>query len=119
MDPRAGWRELREIQVHAITEVYGGEHDLIVAASTVGGKTEAAFLPLISQVLEAPAEQARFDLLYIGSLKALITDQAGRLSDICRDSALPVVPYPVATSRQSPLGDPQAAVFLSQVEFDK
>ncbi|TMV85584.1 DEAD/DEAH box helicase, partial [Thioclava sp. BHET1] len=88
-----GWGELRDIQVRAINEIYDGSQDLIVAASTAGGKTEAAFLPLISQVFEAPAEQEGFDLLYIGPLKALITDQAGRLNDICRDSGLPVVPW--------------------------
>lgn len=88
-----GWRELREIQARAIMEIYDGGHDLIVAASTAGGKTEAAFLPLISQALEAPAEQTGFDLLYIGPLKALITDQARRLDDICHDSGLPVVPW--------------------------
>lgn len=88
-----GWSELREIQARAIEEICDGSHDLIVAASTAGGKTEAAFLPLISQVLEAPTDQEGFDLLYIGPLKALITDQAGRLGDICRESGLPVVPW--------------------------
>ena len=74
-------------------EITGSDADLIVAASTAGGKTEAAFLPLISQVLDAPAEKSGFDLLYIGPLKALITDQAGRLKEICREAELPVVPW--------------------------
>lgn len=88
-----GWRELRDIQARAINYILDQEGDLIVAASTAGGKTEAAFLPLISQILDAPSDLGGFDLLYIGPLKALITDQAGRLEDICRDVELPVVPW--------------------------
>lgn len=88
-----GWQELRQIQAEAVHAVVGGADDLIISATTAGGKTEAAFLPLISQVLQDPVEFGGFDLLYIGPLKALITDQARRLSDICRDSGLPVVPW--------------------------
>lgn len=88
-----GWRDLRDIQARAIHAVCDGENDLIVAAGTAGGKTEAAFLPLISQVLASPSEGTGFDLLYIGPLKALITDQAARLQDICQTSELPVVPW--------------------------
>jgi len=88
-----GWRELRDIQARAINSIHDRNGDLIVAASTAGGKTEAAFLPLISRVLDAPSEEGGFDLLYIGPLKALITDQAGRLEDICREADLPVVPW--------------------------
>ncbi|TKD17837.1 DEAD/DEAH box helicase [Rhodobacter capsulatus] len=88
-----GWRELRDIQSRAIGAICDGQGDLILAAATAGGKTEAAFLPLISQVLQAPAAEPGFDLLYIGPLKALITDQARRLEDICAESGLPVVPW--------------------------
>jgi len=88
-----GWHELRAIQSQAIHDILDSDADLIIAASTAGGKTEAAFLPLISQVLEAPAGSSGFDLLYIGPLKALITDQAGRLEKVCREIELPVVPW--------------------------
>ena len=71
-----GWRELRDIQARSIRTICESNADLIVAASTAGGKTEAAFLPLISQVLDEPSGGTGFDLLYIGPLKALITDQA-------------------------------------------
>jgi ATP-dependent helicase Lhr and Lhr-like helicase len=87
-----GWAELRPLQVQAIQAILGGEADQIIAASTAGGKTEAAFLPLISQVLESDAS-AGFDLLYIGPLKALITDQARRLDAICQEAELPVIPW--------------------------
>ena len=88
-----GWRELRHIQSQAIQAITGGTADLIIGATTAGGKTEAAFLPLISQVLDEPSKSTGFDLLYIGPLKALITDQAGRLEEICREVELPVTPW--------------------------
>lgn len=88
-----GWRELRDIQARSIRTIYETNADLILAASTAGGKTEAAFLPLISQVLDEPSGGTGFDLLYIGPLKALITDQAMRLEGICQEAELPVVPW--------------------------
>ena len=89
-----GWRELRDIQARTIHAVYTDcAKDLIVAASTAGGKTEAAFLPLISQVLDTPSQRVGFDLLYVGPLKALITDQADRLKDICSEAELSVTPW--------------------------
>lgn len=88
-----GWRELRDIQARSIKTICEANADLIVAASTAGGKTEAAFLPLISQVLDKPFDGTGFDLLYIGPLKALITDQAMRLEGICQEAELPVVPW--------------------------
>ena len=88
-----GWTGLRPLQAGSIRAIMGGEADQIVAASTAGGKTEAAFLPLISQVLLDPGKGPGFDLLYIGPLKALITDQARRLDDVCHDTGLPVVPW--------------------------
>jgi ATP-dependent Lhr-like helicase len=88
-----GWRELRDIQARSIRTICETNADLIVAASTAGGKTEAAFLPLISQALDEPFDGTGFDLLYIGPLKALITDQAMRLDGICQEAELPVVPW--------------------------
>lgn len=88
-----GWKELRDIQARATHVLMDGNRDLIVAASTAGGKTEGAFLPLLSQVLDEPSEGSGFDILYVAPLKALITDQARRLEDICRDTDLPVTPW--------------------------
>lgn len=88
-----GWRELRDIQARSIRTICETNTDLIVAASTAGGKTEAAFLPLISQVLDEPSDGTGFDLLYIGPLKALITDQAMRLGGMCQEAELPVIPW--------------------------
>ena len=88
-----GWSNLRPIQTDTIHAVMDSTDDVIVSASTAGGKTEAAFLPLVSRVLENPAETSGFDLVYIGPLKALITDQAMRLDDMCQEMDLPVFPW--------------------------
>lgn len=88
-----GWQELRHIQSEAIHSITGGTADLIIAATTAIGKTEAAFLPLISEVIHDPSQCVGFDVLYIGPLKALITDQAIRLEQICHELELPVTPW--------------------------
>lgn len=88
-----GWKELRDIQARATHVLMESNTDLIVAANTAGGKTEAVFLPLLSQVLKDPREESGFDILYVAPLKALITDQARRLEDICRDIDLPITPW--------------------------
>ena len=88
-----GWSNLRPIQTDTIHAVMDSTADVIVSARTAGGKTEAAFLPLISRALENPAETSGFDLVYIGPLKALITDQAMRLDEMCRELDMPVIPW--------------------------
>ena len=87
-----GWRSLRDIQERAIPLLVNGDDDVIITAATAGGKTEAAFLPLISQVLERPGSGG-FDLLYVGPLRALINDQFERLEDLCERAELPVFPW--------------------------
>lgn len=87
-----GWGELRDIQEKAISILLGGDRDLIIAAPTAGGKTEAAFLPLVSSVLDTPGPGG-FDLVYVAPLKALIKDQLGRMEDLCKQTELPVYPW--------------------------
>ena len=57
-----GWRELRDIQARSIRTICETNADLIIEASTAGGKTEAAFLPLISQVLDEPFDGTGSDV---------------------------------------------------------
>ena len=55
---------------------------------SASGKTEAAFLPVLTQVSEKPS--ASIGVLYISPLKALINDQFYRLEDLLRDATIPV-----------------------------
>ena len=48
------WTKLRQIQVDAIHEIFDGDGDLIIAARTAAGKTEAAFLPILSRCSANP-----------------------------------------------------------------
>ena len=45
-----GWRSLRPFQDAVIPSVLAGEH-LVILAPTAGGKTEAAFFPVLSRML--------------------------------------------------------------------
>ena len=87
-----GWNSLRDVQERAIPILLNDDSDMIIAAATAGGKTEAAFLPLISSVLEQPGKGG-FDLVYVGPLRALINDQFERLEDLCARTELPVYPW--------------------------
>ena len=85
---KMGWKKLKPIQVRAIHHILDGDDDLVISAATAGGKTEAAFLPIISKLSEAfdPGVQA----LYVGPLKALINDQFRRVENLCALVDIPV-----------------------------
>jgi ATP-dependent Lhr-like helicase len=85
---RQGWNELHHIQVEAIHALLEGTGHLLVCAHTAGGKTEAAFLPIISKLAESPRPSVQ--ALYIGPLVALISDQFSRLETLCADVEVPV-----------------------------
>src|SRR5271154_2403976 len=82
------WGELRPLQVDAINVVFDTNDHVILAAATASGKTEAAFLPLLSQIATEPADSIQ--ALYISPLKALINDQFRRLEDLCQYADIPV-----------------------------
>ncbi len=65
------------------------DRDIIIAAATAAGKTEAAFLPILSNLLRD--EPCTGSVLYISPLKALINDQWSRLNDLCEELEIPVV----------------------------
>ena len=87
-----GWTSLRDIQERAIPYLIEGDDDLIIGAATAGGKTEAAFLPLISKA-STTATCEGFDLVYVGPLRALINDQFRRLEELCEALEMPVHPW--------------------------
>ncbi|MGW5689190.1 DEAD/DEAH box helicase [Nonomuraea sp. NPDC003754] len=75
------WPELRAAQEAAVVPILAGDRD-VLAAATASGKTEAAFLPICSALLDQPPA-AGFAAIYISPLKALINDQYGRLDELC------------------------------------
>ena len=88
----AGWQELRPIQAESIHAICDGDEDLIICASTASGKTEAAFLPCLSEILISRQDDQPpgIKVLYIAPLKALINDQHQRLKDLLTHTYLPV-----------------------------
>ncbi|WP_394827335.1 DEAD/DEAH box helicase [Pendulispora albinea] len=82
------WTELRPIQVQAIRHLLGKGGDCILSSPTASGKTEAAFLPILSAIADDPAGSVR--AVYIGPLKALIDDQFRRLEELCERLEVPV-----------------------------
>ena len=86
------WTALRDIQERAIPYLINGDDDLIIAAATAGGKTEAAFLPLISKAFATGSSEG-FDLVCVGPLRALINDQFRRLEELCAALEMPVHPW--------------------------
>ena len=110
------WRELHDIQERAIPVLLRDDTDAILAAPTAVGKTEAAFLPLISAVITKPSRARGFDLLYVSPLRALINDQFRRLRDLCETVNLPVHAWhgDIASSRKSrALRNPRGVLLIT------
>lgn len=76
-----GWTDLRDIQEQAIQALLKDEQDVILAAATASGKTEAAFIPISSRLAFEP-EIVGVRTLYLSPLKALINDQFARLTEL-------------------------------------
>lgn len=120
LDPRiqrwiwqSGWTELKDAQERAIPVILKGERDVIIAAATASGKTEAAFFPILTTML---AETEPVSALYISPLKALINDQWGRLSQLCETLEVPVIPWHgdiSATLKQKFLKNPRGCLLIT------
>jgi len=86
-----GWTELRDAQEKAAVPILDCSGDVIIAAATAFGKTEAAFLPICSRLISA--EQSGACVLYVSPLKALINDQSDRMERLCESLDIPVHPW--------------------------
>ncbi len=71
-----GWASLRPLQSLSIEPLLAGDHALLLAP-TAQGKTEAAFLPLLSRMLTE--EWSGLSLLYVCPLRALLNNLHPRL----------------------------------------
>ena len=86
----AGWNELKDIQERSIPLILESKKDIIIAAATATGKTEAAFMPILTQLLRQGNHAC---VVYISPLKALINDQWGRLTGLCENLEIPIIPW--------------------------
>lgn len=82
------WSELRDIQISACQVIFDSDDNLLLSSGTASGKTEAAFLPVLTELYHKPSRSV--GVLYISPLKALINDQFKRLDYLLQESNLPV-----------------------------
>ena len=91
-----GWKGLRETQVQALPLILDTQDDVVISASTAAGKTEAAFLPLITRLWQGSSDATaspRGVILYVAPVKALINDQVERLQVFCERMDIPAYPW--------------------------
>ena len=86
-----GWSSLRDAQERAISPILSGKTDVIIASATASGKTEAAFLPILSRLLTPQCASAC--VIYVSPLKALINDQFYRMEILCEKLNISVHPW--------------------------
>jgi len=84
------WESLRPIQAAAISKIISTDNNYILASRTASGKTEAAFLPILSK---ADFNSVGVQVLYISPLIALINDQFYRIEDLCKDLEISVTKW--------------------------
>jgi ATP-dependent Lhr-like helicase len=84
------WEALRPIQNAAIERILSSDKNYILASSTASGKTEAAFLPILSK---ADFRKPGVRVLYISPLIALINDQFNRVEELCGYLDIPVTKW--------------------------
>ncbi|HAY3553686.1 MULTISPECIES: DEAD/DEAH box helicase [Elizabethkingia] len=75
-----GWERLRPIQEAAIQRILSTENNYVLISRTASGKTEAAFLPILSRT---DFREEGVKVLYISPLIALINDQFRRVEELC------------------------------------
>ncbi|MCL2335759.1 MAG: DEAD/DEAH box helicase, partial [Endomicrobia bacterium] len=85
------WEELRGNQVAACEVIFDSDDNLLLSSGTASGKTEAAFLPVPTELYNNPSRS--IGVMYISPLKALINDQFKRLDLLLTDSNIPVTKW--------------------------
>lgn len=89
------------------------DRDVLISAPTAGGKTEAAFLPIVSHLASAPSSGV--GCLCVSPLRALINDQARRLESLLEAVGLRVQPWhgDVSAGRTRFWADPAALLIIT------
>lgn len=95
------WRALTPIQEAAIPVILNRRHALLMAG-TAAGKTEAAFLPVLSALELAGQTGSGLDgvkVLYLSPLRALINDQFQRIERLIDTLQIPLLKWHSDVSR--------------------
>lgn len=82
------WETFTPIQEKTIPIIINTDKDVVICSGTASGKTEAAFLPILSLVGEDLKNQLK--VLYISPLKALINNQFERIERLCTNIDVPI-----------------------------
>jgi ATP-dependent Lhr-like helicase len=90
LSQRLGWTEIREVQEQTYPAVAKGD-DVLVIAPTAEGKSEAALIPVMDDILKHGRQGVC--CLYISPLKALINDQEDRFRAFCVPTSLSVMKW--------------------------
>ena len=88
---RNNWTDLREIQVASCDVIFNTDKNLLLTSSTASGKTEAAFLPILTEIYNNPSTSV--SVLYVSPLKALINDQFTRLNELLEEANIMVTKW--------------------------
>lgn len=108
-----GWTDWTPIQDAAIPQILAGKGALLVAP-TATGKTEAAILPIISEI--ARLKLPPIALLYVSPLRALINDQTRRAHNLFEENGMRTGWWHgdlSASARKKLLADPPHALFTT------
>lgn len=112
-----GWNGLRDTQVQALPLILDTRDDIVISATTAAGKTEAAFLPLLTRLWQAQSMNSpQGVILYVAPVKALINDQVERLQVFCERMDIPVYPWHGDTGpalRKRFFADPRGVVLIT------
>ena len=92
------WEQLRPIQAAAISRILSSDENYILTSRTASGKTEAAFLPILSKV---DFNEEGVQVLYISPLIALINDQFLRIEELCGYLEVPVIKWHGESNRSA------------------
>ncbi|BAP31608.1 DEAD/DEAH box helicase [Chryseobacterium sp. StRB126] len=84
------WESLRKIQEASIPKIITTDNNYVLISRTASGKTEAAFLPILSKV---NFKEPGVKVLYISPLIALINDQFIRVESLCEYLDVPVTKW--------------------------
>ncbi len=76
---KLGWKELTAVQELSIPKIIAG-NNAIILAPTAGGKTEAAFFPILHMINEEKITGT--SVIYVSPIKALLNNQEERLKEL-------------------------------------